>query len=58
MHKLVVSGVITALVSLCMTGCGGSKPPTPEAQAEIQKQTESSMDKGMDAMKGMKNIKR
>ncbi|MFM7522441.1 MAG: hypothetical protein ACKO9B_18525 [Planctomycetota bacterium] len=49
---------LLGIVVLGLAGCGGPTPPSKEAQEQKLKETESSMDKGMDAMKGMKNIKR
>lgn len=58
MNRSLGSIGVVAVAVLCLAGCGGPKAPSKEAQEEKLKETEASMDKGMDAMKGMKNIKR
>jgi hypothetical protein len=41
---------------LSVTGCGGGKPPTAEAQQKRLENAEDSMKKGMESMKGMKGM--
>jgi hypothetical protein len=58
MNRSLGSIGVVAVAVLCLAGCGGPKPPSKATQEEKLKETEASMDKGMDAMKGMKDIKR
>ncbi|MFM8282291.1 MAG: hypothetical protein ACKOCW_01940 [Planctomycetaceae bacterium] len=50
--------LIPVVAALCLPGCGGAKAPSPAEQQQKQKDTESSMEKGMEAMKGIKPPKR
>lgn len=58
MRRFVSLGALATIALVTLTGCGGEKPVAPEVQEKRLKDAEASMDKGMDAMKGMKNIKR
>lgn len=58
MRRVVSLGVVAVVGLFTIAGCGGEKPATPEVQEKRLKDAEASMEKGMDAMKGMKNIKR
>ena len=56
MGRVTSQFALMTLAVLSLTGCGGEKPPTAEAQQKRLENAEESMKKGMDAMKGMKGM--
>ncbi|NBV44538.1 MAG: hypothetical protein EBR86_02575 [Planctomycetia bacterium] len=54
-HRWIrASSLLALLVVATASGCGGAKTPSPAEQEQRLKDTEASMNKGMDAMKGIK----
>jgi len=48
------SSVLALVVVAAVSGCGGAKVPSAAEQEQRLKDTEAAMNKGMDAMKGIK----
>ncbi|MEI8368658.1 MAG: hypothetical protein WCJ31_09500 [Planctomycetia bacterium] len=56
MGRAVLQFALMTFAALSLTGCGGGKPPTAEAQQKRLENAEDSMKKGMESMKGMKGM--
>ena len=56
MGRAALQFALMTFAVLTLSGCGGEKPQPAETQQKRRQDSEESMKKGMDALKGMKGM--